>query len=75
MKAQGIGRRQALVVVGATVATLYGKPVSGNQRGLTLALDAVDAIVLQYRGRTVAVTPDQILDALDASPAYQMKAR
>lgn len=62
-----ISRRQALVAVGSVVSLLYGDSISAEQsnaKGIALSLDAVDAVVLSYRGRKVVITPGEIMEAL-----------
>jgi acetolactate synthase small subunit len=61
----GLTRRAALQAVGAMVGVLYGTTtVANGQKTLMLALDDVGAITLRFRGRTVSVSPAQVVDAL-----------
>lgn len=66
-----LSRRRALTIVGTAFVYLHGKEVrADNQaRGLTLALDSVDALVVQYRGQRVVVTPQEIVEALTGTAA------
>jgi hypothetical protein len=60
-----LDRRAAIVSVAALIGYLHGKPVAGQSgQAINLSLDGIDGIVLRYRGRTVIVTPGQIMDAL-----------
>jgi hypothetical protein len=69
-------RRAALVAVGAALAVLKGRVLAAPpdpagqspvaRQIMLLVLDGVDDIVVQHRGRRVAVKPQDILDALSA---------
>ena len=64
-------RRTALSAVGAAIGYLYGKPVIAEQgRGLTLILDGVDAILVQYQGQRIILRPSEIMTALQPEPLY-----
>lgn len=65
----GITRRQVVAAIGTVAITLRGQEVTSadaQSRGLTISLDAMDAVVIQYRGRRVVLRPDEIMDALGA---------
>jgi hypothetical protein len=66
-------RRQALTLVGTMAGYLYGKPVAGQSSVMGLVLDGVEVIVVQYRGRRVAMSPSEVLDALGAGVQMQMQ--
>ena len=60
-----ISRRQALVAIGTVATVLHGTDVKAEQaKGLTLALDAFDVIVVRYRGETVALPVQEVMEAL-----------
>lgn len=67
-------RRDAVALVGLIAGYLYGKPVGAAQgQAMSLVLDSVDVIVVQYRGRRVMVNPHELLDALGAAPPMPMQ--
>lgn len=67
-------RRGALAIVGGIAGYLYGKPVAATQgQALNLILDSVEAIVIQYRGRRVVVSPHEILNALEPAAPFPMQ--
>ena len=58
-------RRQAVVAVAAAAVTLYGKDAVAKQdRYLVLPLDGLGGIQIQYRGRRITISPDEIMAAL-----------
>ena len=59
-------RRAAVTALAGICGYLYGTPVGAAQgpRGMALALDGVEGIVITYRGQRVVVTPQDIVDAL-----------
>ncbi len=60
-----ISRRQALVAISTVATVLHGKDVQAAQsNGLTLALDAFDVIVVRYRGQSVAIPIQEVMEAL-----------
>lgn len=64
-----LDRRRALVVVGALVGFLKGHATAAAQgTQMLLALDGTDTIMVQYHGRRAAITPNELLDALGATP-------
>lgn len=73
-------RRDALKVVGVSVAYLHGVPVTASQvasqqssRGLSLVLDGLDGIILQYRGQRVVIQPAEIMAALAPDVATPLR--
>lgn len=62
-------RRKALVLVGATIGFLKGKPVFSTQgTQMLLALDSTSEIVVMAHGRRAVITVDEVLDAIGATP-------
>ena len=60
-----LSRRQAILAVTAASVTLYGKDLAAKQeRYLVLPLDGIGGIQIQYRGRRVTISPDEIMAAL-----------
>jgi len=62
-------RRQVVLSMMTGAAILHGKLTAvgngqGARRQILLALDAVDDIVIRYRGRQVVLTPTEVMDQL-----------
>ena len=77
-KAPAMTRRAALVAAAAVFVYLKGTPVASAQAsGLTLALDSVDVIVFNRRGRRIVVNIDEMLEAIapTASPMFPPSPR
>lgn len=67
-------RRAALACIGTIAGYLYGRPVGAAQgQTLSLVLDSVDVIVVQYRGRRVFVSPAELISALEPIQGQQRK--
>lgn len=61
-----LDRRTALLVLAGITATVHGKEAPSSQgAALQLILDPFEAIVVQYRGRRVIVSPNDLLSALE----------
>lgn len=72
-----LSRRQTLKLAAAVIAFTHGRVEAQvpnvqqfaqramPRQTMLVALDGIDEIAFQYRGRRVAVSPGQLLDALE----------
>jgi len=64
--ARQMTRREALVGVAAAAGFLHGRVTTDAQGRavMALALDGVELIEVRYRAQTVAIYPQELIDAL-----------
>lgn len=66
-------RREAIVAVAGVMGVMHGSPfvdpLHAGQRALTLPLDGIEGIVVQYRGQRVLLSPEDIMRALAGKEA------